>query len=142
MANWSLQDWKVLVDSRCNLTRSNSGIYPRVRPDSNKVYIYYIRRPLPERERASLHCYQPIPSNPADSNQPLLLAPPLQQTLGQPLGDTFGSNQVTSWTTPWQHHWRRPLEQRLSNSTRLQRLVTTTDHHLAATTSTTARRHL
>ena len=31
-----------------------------------------IRRPLPERERASLHCHQPIPSHPAESNQPLL----------------------------------------------------------------------
>ena len=43
------------------------------------IYIYiqlacltYIRRPLPERERARLHCYQPIPTNPADPNQPLL----------------------------------------------------------------------
>ena len=41
--------------------------------DEYITYIYiYIRRPLPERERARLHCYQPIPSNPADSNQPLL----------------------------------------------------------------------
>ena len=31
-----------------------------------------IRRPLPERERASSHCHQPIPCNSADSNQPLL----------------------------------------------------------------------
>ena len=45
------------------------------------IYIYtyitkykcvYIRRPLQERERASLHCHPPIPSNPAESNQPLL----------------------------------------------------------------------
>ena len=35
------------------------------------VYIF-ICRPLPERGRASLHCHQPIPSNPAKSNQPLL----------------------------------------------------------------------
>ena len=35
------------------------------------VYVY-IRRPLPERERVSLHCHPPIPSNPAESNQPLL----------------------------------------------------------------------
>ena len=31
-----------------------------------------IHRPLPERECASSHCHQPIPSKPADSNQPLL----------------------------------------------------------------------
>ena len=31
-----------------------------------------ICRPLPERERAELHCYQPTTSNPPDSNQPLL----------------------------------------------------------------------
>ncbi len=36
------------------------------------IAMIIIRRPLPERERASLHCHQPIPSNPADSNQPLL----------------------------------------------------------------------
>ena len=31
-----------------------------------------IRRPLSERERASSHCQKTKPSNPADSNQPLL----------------------------------------------------------------------
>ena len=39
------------------------------------IYIYTyinIRRPLPEQERARLHCHPPIPSNPADSDQPLL----------------------------------------------------------------------
>ena len=37
------------------------------------TYIYiYIRRPLPERERVSSHCHQPILCNPADPNQPLL----------------------------------------------------------------------
>ena len=37
------------------------------------MYMYvYIRRPLPERERASLRCHPPIPSNPAEPNEPLL----------------------------------------------------------------------
>ena len=39
------------------------------------IFIYmcvFIRRPLPERERASSHCHQPRPCNSADSNQPLL----------------------------------------------------------------------
>ena len=37
-----------------------------------KCICTYIRRPLPERERVSLHCHLPIPSNPADSKQPLV----------------------------------------------------------------------
>ena len=54
-----------LLDPRWLLALSQNGY--------GYIYIYmYIRRPLPERERASLHCYQPIPSNPADSNQPVL----------------------------------------------------------------------
>ena len=39
------------------------------------MFIYiciYTRRPLPERKRARLHCHPPVPSNPAESNQPLL----------------------------------------------------------------------
>ena len=34
--------------------------------------VIYIRRPLQERERVSLHCHQPIPFNSADSSQPVL----------------------------------------------------------------------
>ena len=36
------------------------------------ICVLVIRRPLPERERARFQCHFPVPSNPADSNKPLL----------------------------------------------------------------------
>ena len=41
----------------------------RLRPPATRRDQTVIRRPLQERERVSLHGYQPIPSNPAESNQ-------------------------------------------------------------------------
>ena len=84
-----------------------------------------IRRPLPERERASLHCHQPIPSNPADSNQPLLqyLAIshpadcnlPILQSAAYWLqhskrGRTSLPQGATGWPTPWPRMASNPAE--------------------------------